>query len=86
MPQILASVYADTVGVGRCRDEACGARITWAENVVTHRRMPFDGELVAIRTSTEPATGRQIWHVDLDQNHWRSCPGSDKFRRGRVKS
>ena len=73
-------VFADTVGAARCRDERCGARITWAEIVKTGKRMCFTGELVALRTDTA-ADGRQVWEVDLEDNHWRSCPGAADFRR-----
>ena len=74
-------ILADTVGVARCRDEACGARITWAEVAKSGKRMPFDGgELVALRTDTDPA-GRPLWEVDLAENHWATCPGFAKFKR-----
>ena len=76
----LAYIYADTVGNGRCRDHRCNARITWAELVGSGKKMPFD-DLVALRTDREQATGRQIWEVDLEANHWAKCPGSNNFRK-----
>lgn len=73
-------ILADTVGRARCRDDRCGAFITWAENAKTGRRMCFDGELVALRTDTD-ACGRQLWEVDLATNHWATCPGAERFKR-----
>jgi hypothetical protein len=74
-------VFADTVGTARCRDERCGARITWGEIVKTGKRMCFDGELVALRTDVEQGSGPQVWEVDLADNHWATCPAAKDFKR-----
>lgn len=74
-------IYADTRGTGRCRHEACGAVITWAQVVKSGRRMCFDGEPVALRTRHDPQTRRLIEEVDLAENHWATCPGADTFKR-----
>lgn len=73
-------VYADTVGQSRCTGPTCRALISWAQVVKTGRKMCFDGELVAIRTSHD-ADWRQIWDVDLDTNHWATCPDRQQFKR-----
>jgi len=77
-------VFADTRGRGVCRGPHCGAAITWAEVVQTGRRMPFDGDPVALETRHDPASGRLIEALDLTANHWATCPDwlSFKTRRG----
>lgn len=74
-------VWGDSVGRQvKCKDPRCGQWITWAENVRTGKRMCFDGTLVALKTATM-LDGRQQWEVDLDTNHFATCPGADRFRR-----
>jgi hypothetical protein len=72
-------VWADTRGRGRCR--ACGARIEWAEIVKSAKKMPFDADLVALRTRHHAQTHRLIEEVDLATNHWATCPRAADFRR-----
>lgn len=74
-------VWADTVQPARCRDPKCGASITFATNVKSGKAMPFDGELVALATERDAATGRQIWTVDLSTSHFASCIAAGRFRR-----
>lgn len=76
-------ILADTVGYGSCRGEHCGARLAWAETL-KGKRMPFDGELVALRTNVTPDS-RITWEVSLDQAHWSSCPDFKRFKRGGVQ-
>jgi len=82
MPTI--AIYADTRGRGRCRAQACGVVLTWAEVVATGKRMCFDGDPVALRTRHEPETHRLIEELDLADNHWQRCPGAPSFRRPRA--
>lgn len=74
-------IYADTRSRGRCRHASCNAALTWAEIVKTGKKMPFNGEPVALRTRHEG--GRLVEEVDLDDNHWKDCPGQNGFRRSR---
>lgn len=74
-------IFGDTVGRGRCSAPECGAVITWAEVVESRRKMCFNGVLVALRTSQEH--GRTTWEVDLETNHWATCPARDRFRRAK---
>jgi hypothetical protein len=76
-------VWADTVRAGTCRDDRCGASITFAENVKTGKVMPFTGELVALTTERDAGSGRQIWTVDLATSHFADCVGAAAFRRAR---
>lgn len=82
-PRRLTLVWADTIRHGFCRDAACGARLTFAQNVRTGNVMPFSGELVALRTDTERETGRVMWQVDLRDAHFATCPGAAGFRSKR---
>lgn len=73
-------VFGDTAQRAICRDLACRARITFAQNVKTGKAMPFDGDLVALATELEPETRRPIWTVDLATSHFATCPAAKKFR------
>ena len=72
--------YSDTTGWGMCR--GCGARIQWIELTST-KKMPFDREIVPIRSRREPSTNRVILEIDTDINtvHWSTCTQPDQFRR-----
>lgn len=75
-------IYADTRGIGKCNGPDCGARILWATVCGTGNKMPFsDVELVALKTEHERETGRLIETVDIDSNHWATCPNSKSFGR-----
>lgn len=77
----LVRIYADTRGVSLCSGPTCGRRILWAQVVATGKKMCFDDlDLVAIRTEQDNA-GRLIEHVDLDRNHWATCPDAKRFER-----
>lgn len=76
----LIQVYADTVGRARCSGPTCGAAITWATVVASGRKLCFDGELVALKTSMD-ADHRQIWEVSGDDMHWATCLDVERFRR-----
>jgi hypothetical protein len=77
-------IYADTRGLGTCRDARCGARLTWAEVVTSGKRMCFTGEPVA-RQTRHDAAGRLIEALPWDENHWIACPGAQTFRRGSAE-
>lgn len=74
-------IYADTRGRGRCR--SCDAEIEWAENTVTHKRMPFDAPIVAVKTASEQGSGRAIETVDttVTKSHFATCPQAKQWRR-----
>lgn len=73
-------IYADTRGVSKCSSPRCGKRILWAQVVKTGRKMCFDDtDLPALRTRHDPGSRRLIEEVDLDANHWATCPDARKF-------
>jgi hypothetical protein len=86
VPDRTILVWADTVKVARCRSEACGARIFFAETVATGRTTPFTGEPVPLRTSRDAESGRNMYEFDYEDSHFRSCPDAERFsgsKRGR---
>jgi len=80
MPEV--AIYADSKGPGTCR--SCGAAITWAETI-RGKRMPFDGEIVAVRTqgSALIGDGRVIEYVDTTVTpcHFETLPDAKDWRR-----
>lgn len=81
MPVI--DIYADSKGSGVCR--SCGAKLTWAETV-RGRKMPFEGEIVVLRTQGDIlGGGRVVESVDteISPTHWERCPNASEFRRKR---
>ena len=72
-------IWGDTLTTGRCRSERCGAAITFARTVKSDAMMPFDGEVVALKTERDLVTGRPVWHVDYEASHFRTCPDADRF-------
>ena len=64
-----------------CRDSRCEKPLIWYEVVKSGKRMCFESSAVPLMTKTDDQTGRLIAVMDWDDNHWRSCPGSDRFRR-----
>lgn len=83
MAERRVSVWKDTVRVGRCRSERCGAKIWFAQTVGRGKNMPFDGDPVPLRTLTDHETGRLIWEVLYESSHFRSCPAADEFSAAR---
>lgn len=80
----LIEIYADTRGKARCR--SCEARIEWATVVKSGKKMPFDGEIVPVRSYHEGPdsfTGRLIEVVDttVTTSHFATCPQSDRWRK-----
>lgn len=79
----LLDIYSDSKGQGRCR--SCGASITWAE-LTTGRKMPFDGDVVVVRTQGNILGGdRVVETVDtsITRTHFETCPDAKKWRRDR---
>ena len=74
-------IYSDTRGKATCR--GCGAPIEWATIVGSLKKMPFDGEIVALSIRYEDATRRLVEVVALDTNHWATCSQAGSFKRGR---
>ncbi len=79
----MIQIYADSKARAQCR--SCAAAITWAEVVKSGKRMPFDGEIVAVRTqgSILEGEGRLIEHVDttITKSHFETCPHAADWRR-----
>ena len=75
------AIYQDSRGKGRCR--SCGAPVEWAETL-KGKRMPFDGEIVAVRTQGSPIWERVIEYVDttVTPSHFATCPDAKTWRRG----
>lgn len=61
-----------------CR--ACHQPIYWVTGASTHRRMPFDA---LVQVAPEGLIGTDVFVVDLEKNHWATCPNAAEFRRGR---
>jgi len=78
-------IWAKSRGQSVCR--SCGAPIEWAEIVASGKKMPFDGEIVAIATKQDPATGKAIDVVDLTvtKSHFATCKQANKWRRGDAR-
>jgi hypothetical protein len=81
MPRTI-EVYADTRGVGLCNGPHCGAQLTWVEVVQTGKRMCFTGNPTPLQTRHDEAQ-RLIEVLDLDENHWASCPDMQQFKAKR---
>lgn len=73
----LTQIYADTRDMADCR--GCGAAIEFAELVKSGKRMPFNAPIVALRTSHDGGH-RLIEEIDLDTNHFATCPKARTFR------
>jgi hypothetical protein len=69
----ITRVWGDSVDLGWCRARNCGAIVTFARQVTTERVLMFDGDLVALTTTTDVASGRAIWTVDAT-SHLATCP------------
>lgn len=74
-------VWGDDVKAGTCKDDRCGAAITWATFTKSGKKCPFTGELVALRTATDSETGRSKWLVALESSHFATCPGARSYSR-----
>ena len=70
--------YDDTRNGSTCR--SCGAPITWIE-LVSGKRMPFDGELIYVRTAQ--VGGRLVGEIDssVSISHFATCPDAKDWRR-----
>jgi len=79
MPMKTIDVWADTEGIGTCRDSACQKRILWAQIVKSGRRMCFEADAPVLKTAISPTDGRAIHSYDLADNHWATCPGAKGF-------
>lgn len=73
-------IYQDSKGKGRCR--SCGASIEWAETI-RGKRIPFDGEIVAVRTQGSVLEGRvvEVIETTVTKVHFETCPDAKKWRR-----
>lgn len=76
----LIKIFQDSKGPGNCR--SCHAAITWAETI-RGKRMPFDGEIVAVKTEGSPIAGRVVEVIDTDvtSSHFATCPQANDWRR-----
>lgn len=75
----LLEIWADTRGQSACR--SCGAPIEWAEMVKSGKRMPFNGEIVPVRS--EHRDGRLVEIVDstVTTSHFSTCKDAKDWRR-----
>ncbi len=76
----LIAIVQDSKRPGACR--SCHAPITWA-TTIRGKHMPFDGEIVVVRTEGSPLTGTVVEYVDTDitPSHFQSCPNAADWRR-----
>lgn len=78
---MLLDLYQDSRGRGRCR--SCGAPVEWAE-LTSGKRMPFDPEVVVLRTQGSLLGGERIVEtVDttVTLSHFTTCPDASSWRR-----
>ena len=79
-------IWGDTAKVRpstTCRHRACAKPLWFVLTVKSSKQIPLDQEPVALRTSTDPDTGKQIWEIDSSIVHFANCPGAAGFRRDR---
>lgn len=82
-PPKTIEVYADTLSNARpCR--VCPALIQFAQVVASGRVMPFDAEVVALRSRHDEAH-RLVLEVDLSTSHFATCPNRDSIARSTRK-
>lgn len=79
-------VFADTVRMGRCRSERCGKRIFFATTVARGKSMPFSGEPVPLKITVDADSGRQVYHFDFEQSHFRDCKDAGRFSSSARRS
>lgn len=74
------AVYDDTRGRGVCR--SCGAPVTWVQAVKSGKRIPFDGDVVYVR-SCHDAARRLVGEIDptVSPSHFATCPQANAWRR-----
>jgi hypothetical protein len=78
---MILTIFSDSIGRGHCR--SCGAAITWAE-LASHKKMPFDGELVSLRSQGNLLAGdRATETVDtaVTKPHFATCPDAHQWSR-----
>lgn len=73
MNKRMSMIWSDSRSPGTCRD--CGQPLTWVTTVWGGKRLPFDGELVALQTQHNPGDHRLIEIVDMDTCHFGRCHG-----------
>lgn len=77
-------IWSDTITQAVCREPRCRKTIWKAQNTRTGNYMPFATYPVALIVQPELETNREMWLVDLAQNHFADCVGAAQFRtRGR---
>lgn len=77
-------IWADSRRDGVCT--GCQASIEWAHVVKTGARMPFDQvEVVSAHVRMYGGMSRTVELVNLDRNHWASCPKAGSFKRSARK-
>jgi hypothetical protein len=79
---MILKIFADTKNTSRCKSDACGATITWAQLAQgQQKKICFDGEVVALRSTI--VGGRVVEEIDTEINatHFETCPDADRFRK-----
>lgn len=76
----LVAIVHDSKGRGTCR--SCKAPITWARTI-RGKAIPFDGDIVVVRTEGSPLTGSVVEYVDTDvtPTHFQTCPQASDWRK-----
>lgn len=74
-------VLDSTKGRARCR--SCNRPITWFVMAQSGRRMPFDGDVVYVKTERRDKDGLLVGFVDgtINPSHFSSCPQAGDWRR-----
>jgi hypothetical protein len=79
----LLQIFDDTRDKSTCR--SCNAPIEWAQLRQSGRRMPFDGDIVPVRSEVAD-DGRLVLVVDtsVTRSHFATCPHAAGWRRSGV--
>lgn len=74
-------VLDSTRSSARCR--SCNRPITWFVMAQSGRRMPFDGEVVYVKTERRDKDGLLVGFVDgsINPSHFATCDRKDQWRR-----
>ncbi len=78
-------IWRDSVTPRTCRGADCRAKVVFAELCVGGKVMIFDDPLQVLAEESIglPGLERIALTVDLNANHFASCPNAQEFRRAR---
>lgn len=69
-------IWQDSKRKSRCR--SCGGDVEWAVSAKTGRSMPFDGEIVSVRSQGSMLTDRVRELIDTSVSPIHECPARSR--------